>query len=349
MAIAFRASAEAHTVSGETVITIPGTVQAKDSMVIIGGLNDAGVPDFDWQPPAGWTRLEGSRAGSDVYGAMYGKVASAGDPGSTIVLDSDSTGKSGVGFVAYSGTDPVDPFHAHAMRVETTSTVNHATPTVGVTVEGAQIVLGAVQGNSATESWSTASGYTKRVDSIDNEHLGGHVTATIQDKAVAELGTYGGETLTAASPSGKAVMFALALAPAQTTQTARPVSDIASSGAVGVPEPDPGTGIYARMAASVDTQYAQIDDGGSVQVGLAPLADPLVSTGNIIRYRACVAAGAASGDVIVTLKEGGTTIATWTDELTDTFADYSHTLSGGEADAIGDYGDLNLTFAADLG
>lgn len=348
MAIAFRASASATTQSGATTITIPGTVQAGDALIIAGGMNDAGVSDFDWPTPSGWTRLQHSRAGSDVYGALYGKVATASDAGAQVVLDTDTTGKSGVVLAAYSGTDPVAPFHATAQRVESSSTATHATPTVDVTVEDAQIVIAAIQGNSAVESWGTASGYTKRVDAIDNDHLGGHVTATIQDKAVSEMGTYGGENLVAANPSAKAITWTVALAPVSDTQTSRPVSDIASSGAVGVPEPDPGTGLYARLAANTDNEYVQLSDGGSVQVGMAPLADPLTDDGHVVRYRARYGGGAEGGDVTVTLKEGSTTIATWQESLTDTFDDYSHQLDPEEAAEISDYSDLNLTFEADL-
>ena len=348
MPIAFRASAEAHTVSGATTITIPGTVQAGDAMLLIGGLNDATVPDFDWQPPAGWTALHSSRAGSNLFGALYGRVATAGDPGSPVLLDSDSTGKSGVVLVAYSGTDPIAPFNAHAMAVESTSTTNHVTPTAAASVENAQIVIAAVQSNSATESWSTPSGYTKRQDSIDNGNINGHVTVTAQDKAVTSLGSYGGETLTAAAVSSKALMFTVVLAPASTTQTSRPTSDIAATGAVGVPTPGGGSGIYARLAANVDTEYAQLDDSGSVQVGMAPLGDPLTSSGHVVEFRACYAGGASSGDVVVTLKQGSTTIATRTVTLTNAFADGDFTLTSGEANAISDYAALRLTFAADL-
>src|SRR5690606_23457109 len=242
-------------------------------------MNDAGVSDFDWPTPPGWTRLRHSRVGSDVYGALYGRVATAGDLGAQVVLDTDTTGKSGVVLAAYSGTDPVAPFHATAQRVESSSTATHATPTVDVTVEDARIVIVAIQGNSAVESWGTASGYTKRADAIDNDHLNGHVTATIQDKPVSELGESGGAARVPASPPGKAITWTVALAPAQTTQTSRPTADISVSGVVGVPAPGPGEGIHSRLAASTDSEYAQFSDGGSVRVAMAPLADPLTTSG----------------------------------------------------------------------
>src|SRR5690606_13255847 len=137
VAIAFRASAGATAQSGQTIITIPNTVQAGDAMIIAGGMNDAGVSDFDWAVPSGWQRLRHSRVGSDVYGALYGRVATARDAVSHFVLDTDSTGQSGVALAAYSGTDPASPFHPHARSVETTSPTSHTAPTVTVTVEDA--------------------------------------------------------------------------------------------------------------------------------------------------------------------------------------------------------------------
>lgn len=348
MSIAFRASAEAHVTSGDLTITVPGTVQAGDAMLLVGGLNDAGVPDFDWSPPPGWTQLRASRAGSNLFAALYSKVATAGDIGAQVTLESNTTGKSGAVLCAWSGTDPVTPVNAHAMAVETTDTVNHATPTAEATVEDTVIAIAAVQSNSATESWGTPTGYTKRQDSIDNDHVNGHVTVTLQDKAVTELGTYGGEVLTAASPSSKAVMFTVALAPTPSTQTARPVEDVLVDDVVGVPTPGDGSGVYARLAGNTDTEYAEFSDGGAVEVKMSPLLDPNSSSGHTIRFRARYAAGATGGTITTTLREGETQIAQWQDELTADFADYSHTLSSGEADSITDYTALTVHQTVDL-
>lgn len=348
MPVAFRASTENHVTSGALTLTIPATVQAGDCMLLVGGQNDAGVTAYDWATPAGWTLIGSGRAGSNFFSAMWYRVAQAGDPGTNVFLDTESTGKSCAILAAYSGTDPVAPINDSATATETTSTTSHATPTVDTTVENTFVAIAGVQSNSETESWGTATGYTKRQDSIDNVNLNGHVTATLQDKAAATLGNYGGEALVAAAVSAKALTYTVALAPASTIQTSRPDSDIASTGAVGVPTPGAGSGIYARLAENVDTSYAQLSDLGSVQVGTAALVDPLSSTGHVVRYRAAYAGGAASGQVTVTLKQGAVTVASWVDVLTASFADYSHTLTGPEADAITDYGDLNLTFAADL-
>ncbi|WP_141576111.1 hypothetical protein [Actinomadura sp. WMMA1423] len=348
MAIAFRASAEAHLTTGSLGITIPSGVQAGDCLLLIGGLNDAGVSGNDWPTPAGWTAIDTRRVPSNLFAAAYYRVAQSGDPGATVTLITPGTGKSCAIIAAYSGTDPVSPINVAAAASETIATASHTTPTATTTVDNARIIIAAVQSDSATQSWGTVSGYTKRQDSLDNTNLSGHVTATVQDKAAATLGSYGGESLVAGAASGKAAMFTIGLTPISTTQVSRPVSDIDSDGAVGVPAPGGGSGPYANLAANVDTSYVQLADGGFIQVGMAALIDPNSGSGHTVEFRGCYAAGASAGNVIVTLKQGPTTIATWTQAVTGSFATYTHTLSSGEANAISDYSALRLTFAADL-
>src|SRR5690606_9926965 len=165
---------------------------------------------------------------------------------------------------------------------------------------------------------------------------------------LSELGEYGGEALVSASPSGKAITWTVALAPAQTTQTSRPTADISVSGVVGVPAPGPGEGIHSPLAASTDSEYAQFSDGGSARVAMAPPADPPPPSGITVKYRGCFAGGASGGEFDFILKEGHTTIATWTEQLTDGFADGSYTREPGEAAAVTDWSDLNITATASL-
>lgn len=348
MAIAFRASAEAHLTTGSLTITIPSGVQAGDCLLLIGGLNDANVPANDWPTPTGWTAIDTRRVGSNLFSAAYYRVAQAGDPGSTVTLSTPGTGKSCAIIVAYSGTDPVNPINVAQVASETVTTASHTTPTATTTVDNARVIIAAVQSDSATQSWGTVTGYTKRQDSVDNTNLSGHVTGTVQDKATTTLGPYGGEAAVAGNASAKAAMYTFGLAPVSTTQVSRPVSDLDSDSVVGVPAPGAGSGIYARLAANDDLNYASMADSGFVQVGMAALVDPNAGSGHTVEFRGCFAAGASAGTATVTLKQGATTIATWTQAVTGTFATYSHTITSGEANAITDYGALSLTFAADL-
>lgn len=86
-------------------------------------------------------------------------------------------------------------------------------------------------------------------------------------------------------------------------------------------------------------------------VSLSDITDPVSSSGHVIRV-ALRKQGTAQMDATVELRQGyvnestlGTLIATLTQaNLTTSFAEYTHTLSGAEADAITDYTDLQLRF-----
>lgn len=348
MAIAFRASTEAHVTSGSLTLTIPATVQAGDLLVLVGGMNNSGNAAYDWSTPSGWTKKDDRSVGANLYGVVYVKTAVSGDAGASLTLASSNTGKSCAILAAYSGLDQSAPVDVIAGLSETTSTVSHVTPTVSTTQDQDWVVIAAVQSDSVTESWSTATGYTKRQDSLDNSIPSGHVTATLQDQGPVSVGTYGGDTLTAAGASVKAAMWTIAISPQQSTQTARPTSDVDVTNAVGVPTPGVGSGVYARLAENTDSSYAEISNAGDVEVAFASLIDPQVDTGHTLSYRAWYGGGATSGTQTVTLKQGTSTIASWTDTLSSSPQAFSHTLSSGQSAAITDYSQLRVRFAASV-
>jgi hypothetical protein len=89
--------------------------------------------------------------------------------------------------------------------------------------------------------------------------------------------------------------------------------------------------------------------------GLSNISDPVASTGHIIRWRRGKdTAGGGQIDLTVQLRQGyvsevtqGTQITSQADNnLSDTIATTSYTLSAGEADSITDYTDLQVRFSA---
>jgi hypothetical protein len=344
LAIAFRASTSTTPTTGSATMTIPGTIQAGDLMVIGGGLNNGGDTSKDWTTPAGWTRKDGRDVGSNLFAALYVRVAQAGDAGSTVTLSTSALGKSGAVLAAWSGIDPSNPVEDWDVLVETVNTATHATPTVDTTGTDRQIVLIGVQSDSATQSWSTPSGYTDRQVAIDNANLSGHVTVAVRDKAAPTVGTYGGENLVAGAASLKALAWTLALAPASSTQTARPSSDVASASATGVPTPGAGEGLYTRLAANSDASYVEVQNGGYVEDLFSALADPLSGSGHTIRYRLQYSGTSTSGSMLVEVRQGATVIASWTDTLGATFGAFSHTLTSTQANSITNYADLRVRF-----
>ncbi|MFD0856549.1 hypothetical protein ACFQ07_30200, partial [Actinomadura adrarensis] len=190
--IAYRAGSSATQTTGSLPITIPGSVQTGDLLVLVAGLNDAGVPDHDWSTPAGWTLRDARRVGTNLFAMCAVRVCQPGDPGSVVTLTTVATGKSAAGIVAYSGVDPSTPINIGATASETVSTASHTTPTVDTTVPDTLVIAACVTSHSVDESWSTAAGYTKRLDAEQVAGFSGQVTLTIQDQAEPEVGQAGG-------------------------------------------------------------------------------------------------------------------------------------------------------------
>ncbi|HXI15508.1 MAG TPA: hypothetical protein VNM48_03980 [Chloroflexota bacterium] len=134
------------------------------------------------------------------------------------------------------------------------------------------------------------------------------------------------------------------------------------------PNADTSTGTWTDQAGGSAALYAAIDeasiavnDADYLQSALSPasdaytaaltsVTDPAVSTGHIVRYRYRKdAAGGDAVSLVVTLKQGATTIATWTHSTVDGslgWATAVQTLTAAQADAITDYATLSLQFTA---
>jgi hypothetical protein len=125
-------------------------------------------------------------------------------------------------------------------------------------------------------------------------------------------------------------------------QYARPDADVSD----GAWLPSTGADLYACIDETTysDTDYIYTTSLSSCTIALSSLSDPADSANHVVRYRA---AGDGSTDLIVTLKQGSTTIATWTEaNASSTMTTYTHTLTTGEANSITDYSDLRLVFEA---
>lgn len=343
MAIAYRAGSSATQTTGSLSITIPATVQAGDLLVLIGGLNDAGVLDHDWSTPSGWTLRDARHVGTNLYAMACVRVATSGDASSTVTLSTPATGKSAAIIVAYSGVDVSNPINVGATAADTTGTASHTTPLVNTTVADCRVIAACVTSHSVAESWSTASGYTKRVDVSQSSGFNGQVTGTVQDIDAPTVGSYGGAVLTSAGSSPRAVVYTLAMQPVSTTQTITPTADVQVNDVEGVPTPGGGSGVYARVGAGVDSEYARFADGGVLEVALSDPVEQASTSGHVISYRARYASGASAGSVTVRLLQGATQIASWVQgDLTDTFTTYEHTVSTEDASSITDYSDLRI-------
>jgi hypothetical protein len=124
-------------------------------------------------------------------------------------------------------------------------------------------------------------------------------------------------------------------------QYAHPTADAAT----GAWTASTGADLFAMLdeAAADDADYISTTYASICEVALGSLSDPASSAGHKVRYRIAADAGA----IIVRLRQGATTIASWTHNPAPTsLSTFEQTLSGAEADSITDYSALKLQFEA---
>jgi hypothetical protein len=130
-----------------------------------------------------------------------------------------------------------------------------------------------------------------------------------------------------------------------TYQYARPTSDVTDGDWYN--ELDSQTNLYLSIdeSSAYDADYIYtMGLNTPVTVGLGSLNDPERSDYHIVRYRA---QGNGTTDLVVTLLQSSTEIASWTEtNASATMTTYEHTLTGTQADSITDYTALRLKFDA---
>ncbi len=125
-------------------------------------------------------------------------------------------------------------------------------------------------------------------------------------------------------------------------QVARPVADLSNTGWA----PSSGSDLYPMIGETVrddGTYIAATAVGALCEVDLTDLSDPAVSTGHLPTL---VLSAPGGGGITVRLRQGTTTIASWTYHPGTSPTEVTPTLSGAEADSITDYTALRLQFEA---
>lgn len=133
-------------------------------------------------------------------------------------------------------------------------------------------------------------------------------------------------------------------------QFARPISDVSN----GTWTPTSGINLYSMLDETGAADGNQISKSGVSTspegcTKLSSVTDPAVSSGYKIWFEGKDDLG--TGTQTIYLLQGGdssigTLISTFTQALTSSFATYSYTLPGAEADAITNHGDLYLEYSA---
>jgi hypothetical protein len=126
-------------------------------------------------------------------------------------------------------------------------------------------------------------------------------------------------------------------------QRAAPTSDVSDGAWLAS---DASGNLYTMIDETTysDSDYIYTSSTGACTVAFASVTDPGVNTGHIVRYRA---KGNGSNGLTVRLKDGTTTIETWTHApLSSSYATYEQPVNSTNAANIADYTNLRLEFEA---
>lgn len=138
---------------------------------------------------------------------------------------------------------------------------------------------------------------------------------------------------------GTNAQFRAALS-AVATQVLHPTTDASNTGWTA----STGTDLAAMIGETVrnDATYISTDALGAIyECALTLGTDPVSSIGHI----PSLVLSANTGGITIRLKQGATTVATWTyPTLPATPTLYTPTLTTGEIDSITDYSDLRISF-----
>ena len=131
------------------------------------------------------------------------------------------------------------------------------------------------------------------------------------------------------------------------TQYARPDSDVSNAGSWDL---STGSDIYALIdeSSTDDSDYVSVGDPSDAAfiVALSNVTDPSSAADHKVYYRASDDSN-GDGALTVVLLESTTARATSVNEgMTDSAAEYTFTLTTGEANSISNYNNLRLSFSA---
>lgn len=349
---AFRA-AVTNTGGNSVAIVIPGGptgVKAKDGMLLVAFANT----DCAIAKPDGWqiAKAQESAEATGITAAVFQRIASATDPGSTITLTNDGiTPKAGALLLAYSGVDPTDLIHKILSRLDTGGTLSVPSPALTTTINGCRVVEVYVGKASSTTAFTgLPAGGTSRAALVGTG--GGHADAAAVDRAAADAGAYGGGNFVLDANQSSAITYTIAVAPLPTAQRLLPQTDVTTGGYTAEPAAVTGVALAARIGESVrdDATYLRSPVGPTGAVYEARLnagEDPGVDTGMSFLVVLSSGGGATTAECEVALVQGTTVISAHTyTGLTDAPTAYTFNVPDTDVVDITDFGDLRLRFTS---
>jgi alpha-tubulin suppressor-like RCC1 family protein/chitodextrinase len=202
--VAFRAAASSNQNSISTSVTVPGSVQSGDTLVMFVTTNQNTTVT---SPPSGWTLLGTEQDGSpDMESYLYTRTAPPGYAGTQVSVTLAARAKTNMVLLAYSGSSGVTAWEG---QPETGNGSNHETPPVDVPGAGATVVSYWSEEISGATSWSLPGTVTQR--NQNNGSGGGRINSIAGDTGSVPAGTWPGVTAGSSTGSSKALMWSVVL------------------------------------------------------------------------------------------------------------------------------------------
>lgn len=201
---AWRAGSSSDSNSSRPQVTVPGSVQASDTLVLIVTTNRAAT----LTPPAGWVSTGTVSDGSDMRSWILTRTAGALAGGTSVTVALDALSKTSLVLLAYSGAGAPSAVG----RAETVTTATHSAPAAVVAQSGSRVLRYYADKASSIHTWTLPPVLTPRAATVGTG--GGLLAASIGDQAGAAQGTAPTLAATSGVSSGKAIMWTLVVPPA---------------------------------------------------------------------------------------------------------------------------------------
>lgn len=264
---AYRASANAYysAATQTKTIVVPSSTVVGDSIF----LSFAGSQTLPDSVPAGFGVVQQGNGGT-CFLALYVKVATASDPGSTVTVTAATNAKTGLAVTVYSGTSTANPVAASAFRAETSTTATATHPGSALTLPTGfsgyvARFLGVKDAGTPTNPLPSSSTYgppagaTLRTNSVTSATQTAAAVAAAADTA-GNVAAYTAGVWTVDQASVNAAAIDVALAGVSTVTILRPTTDITVGGWTST-----GTTLASVLGDDDPASYATSPVGGGTE------------------------------------------------------------------------------------
>lgn len=200
----WRATGSSDSSTARPVVTVPGSVQSTDRLVLFVTANRSAT----LATPAGWSLLGTVSDSTDVRSFVLTRSAGPGLAGTSLQLSLDARSKTSLVLLAYSGAGAPT---AVTGRAEPGSGTTHSAPAAVVAQSASRVVRFYVDKTSSVHAWTLPAVLVRRATTTGSGS--GLLTAVAGEEAPVGAGTAPSLTATAGVTASKAIAWTLVLPP----------------------------------------------------------------------------------------------------------------------------------------